>query len=372
MKKGFLLAIASLTLVACSSGGGGGASALTSAFTTLGNAIVNALPGSVSSNSLSMANADGDDIGMFTFPGDFNSVTWPDIHTNNFPLSRTGAQYLADLVSNNQSQMSARGKFMGGLMIACFLDLYALKGSDGKLLVGNNQSFTIQSSWAQSNCPGASMLNPQIFGQSITYDVTDISSGGVYDRKIYMPSSAPFNFDQYLYLKVNNGEVTFAHDERHTSPGYRSVNFAYYNPNGQEVRAQFVSSFPSLKNIYRLYSKASTNEFALLAHHELINTHNTWVVLTGKANNSNIATVAANYNFGTQKTDQQGCFNYSTNLLDGSGTSFGNCNGITGIITNGAINLSTGLSINDPQLSNSFSPSFTASSSIRSAPTGLP
>jgi hypothetical protein len=95
-------------------------------------------------------------------------------------------------------------------------------------------------------------------------------------------------------------------------------------------------------------------------------------VLTGKANNSNIATVAANYNFGTQKTDQQGCFNYSTNLLDGSGTSFGNCNGITGIITNGAINLSTGLSINDPQLSNSFSPSFTASSSIRSAPTGLP
>jgi hypothetical protein len=188
-----------------------------------------------------------------------------------------------------------------------------------------------------------------------------------------MPPSAPFNFDQYLYLKVNNGEVTFAHDERHTNPNYRSVNFAYYNPNGQEVRAQFVSSFPSLKNIYRLYSKASTNEFALLAHHRLINNNNTWVVLTGKANNSNIATVAANYDFGLPSdNDQKGCFNYSTNLLDGSGTSFGNCNGITGIITNGAINLSTVLSFSDPQLPNSFSPSFTASSSIRSAPTGLP
>jgi hypothetical protein len=257
-------------------------------------------------------------------------------------------------------------------MIACFLDLYANKGGDGKLTVGPNQSFVIQSSWAQSGCPGASNLGPNLFGQTINYSVTDISGAGVYDRKIEMLGSGNSAFagvDQWLYLKVDNGVVTFAHDEHNLNPAYRSINFAYYNPTAQVVRAQFITTQPNLKNIYRLYSNGSSDKFALLAHHAYNSGNDyTWFVLTGKATNPNIVTVAANYDVGTPSGTGDGCFNYGTDAFTDT---FNSCNSISGIhITNPSPSITTNIHASNP-LANSFSPNF-SDSDIKTAATGMP
>jgi hypothetical protein len=252
-------------------------------------------------------------------------------------------------------------------MIACFLDLYANKGGDGKLVVGANQSFTIQSSWAQSGCPGASNLGSGLFGQTITYSVTDISGAGVYDRKIEMLNgNTPFSgVDQWLYLKVDNGVVTFAHDERNLNPPYRSINFVYYNPTNQVVRAQFITTQPNLNNTYRLYSNGASDKFALLSNHAY-SSDDIWFVLTGKASNTNIVTVAADYVIGGSSATGDGCFNYGTNTFTNA---FNSCNSISGINSSG-ISINTTIHPSNP-LADNFLPSF-SNSNIKSAATGMP
>jgi hypothetical protein len=169
---------------------------------------------------------------------------------------------------------------------------------------------------------------------------------------------------------VNNGVVTFAHDEQHNN--WRGVNFAYYDPNAQVVRAQYVTNRPSLKNIYRLYSEGPSDKFALLAHHEFNNggTKNTWVVLTGKSSNLNVVTVAANYSLSNNGTNEKGCFNFTNDSLDGNGTNFNNCNGIASPIDASGININT--NINTNPLADNFSPNFTASNDIKTASTQMP
>jgi hypothetical protein len=355
-------------LVACSSNNDSGVLGKVNPFTALYNAIGNALPGGVSSSSFSATSSGMSDIGIFAFPGDFTNSIWPDINAGNVPLNKSGAQYLNSLVSSS-SIMSARGNFTNGLMIACFLDLYAAKGNDGKLSLGPGQTMTILPSWAQSGCPGASNLNPTLFNQSITYTVTD-PGGGVYDRKVEMlNANSPFNYDQWIYFKVNNGVVTFAHDEQNNN-NWRAVNFAYYDPNAQVVRAQYITNRPSLKNIYRLYSEGPSDKFALLAHHEFSG-NDTWVVLTGKSSNLNVVTVAANYNLSVSANNQKGCFNFTNNLLDGSGTNFNNCNGIASPIDTTGIGINPNIP-NTGTLANNFSPNFTASNDIKTASTQIP
>ncbi|MBY0315392.1 MAG: hypothetical protein K2Q26_07725 [Bdellovibrionales bacterium] len=366
--KQFLLLISfgifGLTLIQCSSGGGGGGAA-SSSFNGAYQALKQNLPGSSQSAMVLGASRANH--------SHFGATDWPLVGggTNN----NTGAQYVASLVDEDQ-EFSVLGRVKNSIMIACFLDLYGTKDSSRQIAVGS-QTIKMKRSWGSSNCPGAQATMDYLFGNAPNIDsageipliitVTDISSDGVYQRRIQMDGDDNPQFggsDQVMRIGVNGANVIFSHDESSSSPASRMTSFLEYTSSPELIRFQLSSKNSNVEQVYRFYINDATNAAALLAY-DYYGSGSTVILttLTSKANDLSQGTVSqtyTNYNGSSANgTNQEGCFNFDSQAF--SNTNFGACNGITGISSNSAsatMSTYTGISTGAMELTNTFRKTF--------------
>lgn len=357
------LFIFGFSMVQCSSGGGGGGAA-SSSFNGAYQALKQNLPGS-SQSAMVLGSSRANH-------SHFAATDWPLVGggTNN----NSGAQYVASLVDEDQ-EFSVLGRVKNSIMIACFLDLYGTKDSSRQMAVGSH-TIKMRRSWGSSNCPGAQATMDYLFGNAPNIDsageipllitVTDISSDGVYQRRIQMDGDDNPQFggsDQVMRIGVNGANVIFSHDESSTSPASRMTSFLEYTASPELIRFQLSSKNSNVQQVYRFYINDASNAAALLAY-DYYGSGSTVILttLTSKANDLSQGTVSqtyTNYNGSDDGTDQEGCFNFDTQAF--SNTNFATCNGITGISSNSAsatMSTYTGISTGAMELTNTFRKTF--------------
>ncbi len=346
----------------CSSGGGGGGAA-TSSFNGAYEALKNNLPGSGGSAMVPFADR--------VNHTDFTSSIWP--LAGGGSSTNTGAQYVASLVDETED-FSVLGRVKNSIMIACFLDLYGTKDSSGQMAVGT-YTIKMKTSWGTSNCPGAQATMDYLFANASNIDsageiplvitVTDISSDGVYERRIQMDGDDNPQFggaDQVMRLGVNGSNVIFSHDEFDNPLTSRMTSYLEYTASPEVIRFQLSSQNANMDQVYRFYINDSTNAAALLAYEKYLSgTTSILTTLTSKANDLSQGTVSQTYVDVTTEsgTNEEGCYNFDTQAF--SNTTFASCNSITGISSNGAsatMATFSGIALSAMALTNTFEKTF--------------
>lgn len=358
-----VLAIGSTQCSSSSSGGGAASSSFNGAY----QALKANLPGGSSSAMVLGASRANH--------SHFSNSDWPLVGGS--ATTNTGAQYVASLVDEGQD-FSVLGRVKNSIMIACFLDLYGTKDSSAQMAVGTH-TIKMKTSWGTSSCPGAQATMDYLFDNAPNIDsageiplvitVTDISADGVYQRRIQMDADDNPQFggaDQVMRLGVSGSNVIFSHDEFDNPLTTRMTSYLEYNASPEMIRFQLSSQNSNIEQVYRFYINDTTNAAALLAYDNFGSGSTTILTtLTSKANELSQGTVSqtyVNYNgSAADGTDQEGCYNFDTQAF--SNSTFGSCNGITGIHSDTAsatMATFSGSSLSSMALTNTFEKTFDA------------
>lgn len=365
----YLILIAGFS-IQCSSSGGGGSATASSAFNGAYEALKNNLPGSgATTSSLPIVTR-----GNHQHSGQND---WPLVDGGSSNNSFT--DFIMSLVDESE-EFSVLGRVKNSLMVACFLDLYGTKDSTGQLAVGSNIVIKMTRAWGNADCPGASETMDYLFEQAeqadvidsageipLTITVTDISDDGIYERKIEMPGDDNPQFggsEQVMRLTVENGNVVFAHDEYDNPLTSRMTTFLVYNSSPELIRFQLSSQNSNINQVFRFYINDESNAAALLAY-STFGGGNTEILTTiaSLANDLSegaISQTYTDYNGTADGTDEEGCMNFDATTFNN--TTYGSCNGITGISSstaNATMTTFNALALSAMAMTDTFTKNFT-------------